>query len=413
MFHLNRPLFLGSLALVAAAILNAQAGRTPPGGGGSTMPTNPTSPTQPNIGNTNSPFPGTQPNTFPDNSIDRPLFLSGKVVMEDGTPPPESVVVHLTCNTNPRPIAYTDSKGYFNANLRDKLNNGVMADASDPYSGGGGRSDPWANNTNPRLRNGPGMGDLMGCRVEANLAGFRSEGVDLGARRSLDDPNIGTLILHRLANVEGLTISATSAMAPKDAKKAFEKGRSDEQKQKWDDAQKEFSKAVEIYPKYAAAWFELGNVQQKHQDAEGARKSYAQSLAADSKFVSPYLQLANMAAAEQKWQDVADDTDRLLHLNPVDFPQAWMFNAVANYNLQKFEVAEKSAREGLSHDPAHHFPTNSHLLGVLLAQKKDYAGSVQNLRDYLHYAPNATDANEVKKQLTEMEGLLGPEAQKH
>ena len=34
----------------------------------------------------------------------------------------------------------------------------------------------------------------------------------------------GTIILHRLANVEGVTISAVSLQAPKDAKKAYDKG---------------------------------------------------------------------------------------------------------------------------------------------------------------------------------------------
>ena len=42
--------------------------------------------------------------------------------------------------------------------------------------------------------------------------------------------------LHRMGQVEGLTISATSAMAPKDAQKAFEKGREKSAKQKFDEA---------------------------------------------------------------------------------------------------------------------------------------------------------------------------------
>ena len=207
------------------------------------------------------------------------------------------------------------------------------------------------------------------------------------ARRSLDNPDVGTLFLHRLSNVEGLTISATSALAPKDATKALDKALDDEKKQKWQDAQKELNKAVSLYPKYAAAWYELGNVQREQKDIEGARQSYAKALEADPKFVSPYLELGDLAGREQKWQEAVDDTDRLLRLNPVDFPQAWYLNAVANFNLGKLDVAEKSAREGLSHDAAHHLPRINLLLGVILAQKHDYPGSAENLRNYLQILP--------------------------
>jgi tetratricopeptide (TPR) repeat protein len=396
-------LFRWSLLLALAVNLIAQPGHpTAPG-----LPTSPTAPTNPGPGNTNSPFPGSSRSTYPDQSA-LPLYLSGKVVMEDGTPPPEPVVIHLLCKANPRPVAYTDSKGYFSANVTDKIGNAVMADASDPY----GASHTALPSGGTSGSSGLGARDLLGCVLEASLAGFRSTSIDLGVHQALDNPDVGTLFLHRLANVEGLTISATSALAPKDAKKALEKARNDELKAKWPEAEKELQKAVTIYPKYAAAWLELGNVQQKEGQRDAARKSYGQASAADPKFVSPLMQLALMDGSDQKWADVADETDRLLRLNPVDFPQAWTYNALANYNLKRMELAEKSAREGLSRDSAHHFPTNSHVLGLVLAQKHDYPGSVQNLRDYLHYAPDAPDSAEVKKELAEMEKAIAPEPSK-
>lgn len=331
--------------------------------------------------------------------MQRPVFLSGKVVMDDGTPPPDPVTIQIVCRGIPRAVAYTDGKGNFNVDLSNR-NHAVFADASEPTS-----DQAFSANNNLVNSRGvcPGESNFLGTEIQAYLAGYRSDTVNLGLRRSLDNPDIGTLVLHRLSNVEGLTISATSALAPKDAKKALEKGRDEARKKKLPDAEKEFQKAVTIYPKYAAAWLELGNLQLEQKDVEGARNSYAQALAADPKFVNPYLQLATISAHELKWQDVLDDTERLLRLDPVDFPQAWMFNAFANYSLRKMDAAEKSAREGLSHDPNHRFPGMSHLLGVLLAMKQDYTASAQNLRDYLRYAPHANDLEEVKKELAEVE----------
>jgi tetratricopeptide (TPR) repeat protein len=394
-----------SLGLFLSAGLFAQGrGPTTP------TPTNPTptNPTNPSRGTT-SPFPGND--TTPTDIMPRPMFLSGKVVMEDGTPPPDPVVIQIVCRGIPRSVAYTDSKGNFSVDLANR-NNAVFADASEPTN------DLAFSPTVTNQQNSPGLcpGEMnnLGSELLASLAGYRSDTVNLGVRRALDNPDIGRIVLHRLANVEGLTISATSALAPKNAKKALSKARDQKKKGKWEDAEKELQKAVEIYPQYAAAWLELGNIQLQQKNVAAARDSFAKALAADPKYVGPYLQLASIAAGEQKWDDVVAQTDRLLHLDPVDFPQAWLFNSVANYQLHKIDEAEKSVREGLSHDPNHRFPTMSHLLGVILAMRQDYAGSAKNLRDYLRYAPHASDLEQVKKQLAEVEKVAAatPEVKK-
>jgi len=394
-----------SIGLALSTGLFAQGGGR--GSGIGTLPGNPTNPTRPGM----PPQPGQPDVSAPDI---RPVFLSGKVVMEDGTPPPESVAIQLVCRATQRSVGYTDPKGGFAVDVNDRRNAATFADASeDPNSFGGNSGRPnSAINPNSNTNSGITGRGLMGCDLRASMAGFRSDVMHLDARHGSDNPEVGTIILHRLANVEGLTISATSGLAPKDAKKAFEKGQNFERQQKWGDADKEFHKAVDIYPKYAMAWYQLGLVQEQEKDQEAARKSYAQALAADGKFVSPYQALAVMAAQEQKWQDVVDDTGHLLRLNPVDFPQAWLFNSLGNYYLKNMDAAEKSARDGISHDAAHSYPDLNHVLGVVLAMKRDYAGAVEQLRDYLHYAPNAIDVDQVRKQLAEVERVMGPEAKK-
>jgi tetratricopeptide (TPR) repeat protein len=257
-----------------------------------------------------------------------------------------------------------------------------------------------------------GPDTLSGCELRANLAGFRSDSINLFDRKSNDNPEVGTIFLHRQANVEGLTVSVTAALAPGSARKAFDKGREAEKKGKWEDAQRQFQKAVGEYPKFAAAWYELGRTQEHLNDIEGARKSYAQSLAADAKFVSPYEQLAGLAASEKNWPEMAKNSSRLLQLNRVDFPRAWYSNAFANFQLQNIEAAEKSAREGIAADSGHHFPQMNYLLAIILEQKQDYAGAAASLRSYITLAPKAADVDKVKQQLAELERRLQPEAKK-
>src|SRR5437762_5990298 len=240
---------------------------TPPGN--TSTPTIPGRNTIPGTQTPTPTNPNDQMNRFPDQQ--RPIFISGKVMLDDGTPPGDSVVIERVCNGNPRAEAYTDSKGRFSFQLGQ--NQGVMQDASMGSSGRGGFGG-YGNQDNGPLGSsqsrggfgGSGSGiserDLMGCEIRAALPGFRSESVNLSGRRAFDNPDVGTIILHRLANVEGVTISAVAMQAPKDAKKAFDKGRDFLKKKKAAEAEKELEKAVQIYPKYSNAWFELGRIKE-------------------------------------------------------------------------------------------------------------------------------------------------------
>jgi len=342
--------------------------------------------------------------------------------MEDGTAPPESLAIQLICHASPRSVGRTDGKGSFSIDLNNRASMMTFADSSeDPQpsrtdgtmgSSNGGFSNTVASASGVAPAQTVGDRDLMGCDLQAVLPGFRSDVLHLTNRKSLDDPNVGTLILHRLANVEGTTISVTTAMAPKDARKAMEKAQNFTKKEKWEQAQKELQKAVDIYPKYAVAWSALGDLEERVNDSEGARKSFAMALEADPKLVTPYLSLAAMASHESKWQEVSDYTERALKLNPVDFPQAYLLNSMSNYYLNKLDLAEKSARAGIDHDPEHRFPRLNEILGAVLIRKHDSSGAAEQLRKYLRYAPDGSDTAKARKQLADLEKSLAPEAKK-
>jgi tetratricopeptide (TPR) repeat protein len=350
----------------------------------------------------------------------RPIFLSGRVVMDDGTPPPESIVIERVCGGNPRPEAWTDSKGHFSFQLGQ--NTAMMADASVGNVGGAGFPDYNSGGGMPRQTgagnsNSGGMGggsmmgrDLMNCDLRASLAGYRSEVVSLAGHRMFDNPDVGTIILHRMGNVEGNTISATSLAAPKDAKKAYDKGKESLKKKKPAEAEKEFQKAVDAYPRYAAAWYELGLLQQQAKKKGDARKSYAAALAADAKYVQPYVQLSLLAAQESNWQDLAEKSARLLKLDPVDFPHFYFLNAVANYNLKNFEAAGKSAAEAQKLDTKHVNPKIEQVMGLIMIEKHDYPAAAEQFRNYLQFAPTASDAAQVRQQLAELDKVTGGSA---
>jgi len=257
---------------------------------------------------------------------------------------------------------------------------------------------------------GGGFGGSIGaCELRASLAGYTSDSVNLFMHRAMDNPDVGHIILHRNTAVRGLAVSATSLNAPKDARKAYEHGLTALHKGKQADAVKDFEKAVGIYPTYADAWVELGRLRAAGQQTEPAREAFQKAIDADAKLVAPYMELGLMAAREQKWDDSARYMDKAVQLDPVDFPQAWYIDAVANFNLKKIDPAEKSAREALKLDPQHRNPRAGYLLGLVLMEKRDYAGAATELKNYLAVAPAADNHEEVKKQLEQIEKFQAPQ----
>jgi tetratricopeptide (TPR) repeat protein len=323
------------------------------------------------------------------------VFLSGKVVLDDGTPLTESATIQTICKGERHNETYTDSHGNFSFELGNRGPGSSAAGMGDAETSFGDSSP-----------NRPIQRDWHDCELQAILPGYSSQVLELASKVLMSETtDLGRIALHRLGEVQGFTVSATSVQAPNGARKAFEKGRDQQKKQKWDDAQRSFEKAVEIYPKYAVAWFELGHVKLQKTNEAGAREAFNQALSADSKFVSPYQGLAKLAMRHSEWQEVVKNTDQILALNPVSFPDAWFQNSVGNYSLKNFEAAERSARRGLKIDPAHQIPELEYMLGMILMQKASYKEAEEHMQQFLHLASQPADREEAQKQLAQIAKL--------
>jgi tetratricopeptide (TPR) repeat protein len=394
-------LLLGAIATVnlTAQVSGGGMGGTTPttGGGGQTSVQ-----ANPNLGSGG----GASGN---DNS--RPIYISGRVVIEDGSAFPQNITIQRVCSGISKTVAYTDSNGRFNFRWGDR--NLVVTDASDAGSGssrnsssGGFGSSQSAGGANS-LATDPFGSRMMNCELRANVAGFTSDTIKLFNRRSADSPDVGMIVLHRIAGIEGSSISVTSMMAPKDAKKAYEHGLQSLLKSRPSDAAKDFEKAVAVYPKYADAWVNLGKLRLGQQSVEPARSALMKAMESDPQLVEPYLELGLLAAKDAKWQESGKYLDRAVELDPVDYPQAWYADAVANYNLRKYDAAERSARMAAKLDSRHANPRSGYLLGLVLVEKQDYSGAAAELTAYMKLAPNAPDLAQVKDQLGQIEKRMG------
>lgn len=345
----------------------------------------------------------TQPTVPPPPPSEQKLVVvSGKIEMTDGTAMPAGVVVERVCRGAVQQRVQTDSAGTFIFQIGQMM--GLPLDVSAPGS-------PRLGAVSASTMSNPGSGlgldkrQLAECELRASASGLRSSNIDLG-RFQIENPlNVGTIFLSRGERIEGVTLNAVLAQAPKDARKAYEKGIEAENKGDLAAAERELQKAVKLYPQHAAAWFELGGVFQQQNQADAARRAYLQALSADPRFVPPYFSLAMIASHEGKWEEVIGYTEHGLELDPLDYPIGYFYDAVANYNLRNLDAAYKSARNAERLDQRHQIPRVHFLLGGILADQKQYRAAVDEWKTYLSLVPDGSDRKAVEALIAKVQEM--------
>jgi tetratricopeptide (TPR) repeat protein len=340
------------------------------------------------------------------------MFLLGRVATADGSAVPNDVLVERVCSAGVRQQVHVSPRGEFSMQLGSKNDSYVDATGGEPSQDG-------LTSKNSNL--GIPRQELANCELRASVSGFSSSVVSLvDLNGSLSTVDVGAIVVQRRGKTEGLTLSASPYKAPKDARKAYEKGLEAERKGELANAHKYFGKAVEAYPKYTNAWFQLGTVLQKEHQKDAARTAFTQAATIDTKFLPPYLSLALMAYEAENWTEVLDfsghilDLDPLNHvagyvwdLDPLNYTEAYFYNAVANYKLKKFEAAEKSGLKAEQVDVPTRFPQLHLLLAEIFARKNDYAIAISELQTYLELVPHAKDADLLRERLANLEKLNG------
>ncbi|HKW34374.1 MAG TPA: tetratricopeptide repeat protein [Candidatus Acidoferrum sp.] len=344
--------------------------------------------------------------------MDSVKFLMGRVATSDGTPVPHDVLVERICNERVRQQVYVSPNGDFSMEMGSKTDSFVDATAEVPSQG---------RVNNKTMVGGLPLRELEKCELQASAAGLRSTRIRLfDLSSSSGSVDVGAIVVERTAKTKGAMLSARPYMAPPNARKAYERGLDAENKGKLDEAGKYFEQAVKLYPKYASAWLQLGTVRARENQKDSAREAYIQAATIDTRFLPPFLSLASMAFEARDWSSVLQFTRHVMDLDPLTYAnvsgyvvdldewnsaQAYFYNAVANYQLKKFEDAEKSALKAEHADLLTRFPQVHILLAEIFARKKDYAVGISEVQAYLELVPHARDADFAREQLARWKKL--------
>jgi len=377
---MSRLVLALSLALTLAPLLSAQAGR------------------------------GNQERSFKAEEV---IYLTGQVVVAGGGPPPNIVAIERHCRGQVFPEGFTDQQGTFAVRLgsraeaanEDASTYGV--DSRGRASGDTMRTGGFTGDSERHSHmKGKGTVDLFGCELRARLAGFIADPVILGRRSTLDDPDVGTIVLRPIGKA-AVMVSVTSSEAPSSARKLYQRAakRLAAPKPNREAIERDLLKAVEIHPRYAEAWKLLGDCRVQSGSEMPAAEAYSQAIAADGMLLSPYRPRIKLALRAAEWNLAADLAGRYLELDPSSAEERFYLALAQQQTGQADEALANLDR--LFSDPvsSQAFPQARHVQGALLADLGRYAEAAEAWDAFAAAVPDSPAATEVRKLISEWRNL--------
>jgi cytochrome c-type biogenesis protein CcmH/NrfG len=300
-----------------------------------------------------------------------PLIVKGKVVMQDGSPPPKSVGIQRICTdmlgSAPGPI--TNRKGEY----------------------------LWRMDVDPMR--------TRACRLEANLPGYVSTSVDISALNGYTDTakELPPLVLST-RTPDPLSINNSDSDVPGRAASAWKAAMTAIDSGHLPDATRQLQAVVQAAPKFARGWQTLGIVYDTQLDLARAREAYEHAIEADPKLLASYVTLARVCIKAKDWQASANAADALIKVDSKNvYPEVYLHRAVARYGLKDLDGAKTSAEEALQEavrpDQKKKAARAELVLGKVYAAKGDYAVAREHISKYLALDPNTPDIDLIKAYL--------------
>jgi len=214
-------------------------------------------------------------------------------------------------------------------------------------------------------------------------------------------------LLPPLSGMHSPVISAAALAVPVKSKYEYFEACAALRKGKTDSAEKHLRKALQIYTRYPAAWVTLGQLLTSENHTAEARGACFEASTIEPNYVPAYLCLAEIATWGKAWSDVLQYSSRAIQLDPVTTPIPYEYNADANLKTNRLEEAERSALRAAEIDKDNKDPRVHFLLAQIYEAEGDTAGEIAQLRLYLTFANDVSNAAEIRKFLTELERSAG------
>ena len=244
------------IAILVLLILLPCAGaqQTTPGGtgtessGGTTQPKIPPSvPSMPPI------IPAPKQDRAPQApAVSETVYITGSVIQDDGSPPPFGTVIELDCgDTITREATVDSTGGYgFQVGSRNRIGR-VMPDASDRIGEDVFETADASQNMGFRdqltlARTTPLSVRLLRCEVRGQYPGYRSTSARMKAGSIWGYTEVAPILMYPITRVRGTSVSLTSLLAPKQARRSVERATKALKKEQFNEAEALLKSAIGI-----------------------------------------------------------------------------------------------------------------------------------------------------------------------
>lgn len=287
-------------------------------------------------------------------------YMRGKVVMEDGSPPPARVIIQRACpGASPLPEATTTKQGIY---VWKVLNNADVP-----------------------------------CMLQAVLEGYESTKIDTSLDRLYFSSELPLLILK--AKTSGAPSNASSPL-PRAAAKSWNLAMTALNAKNWKEAERQLRLTLHAVPDFAPAWNSLGAACQYQQKAEAARDAYQHAVKLDPHLLAAFLNLTRLELASQHWAEALKYAESLINADTSHlYLEAYLDEVVAQYGLHDLKGAEATLEKALPLDQKHQQPYLEYFMGAVLGANGEVERGAGHLRNYLQLAPKASDAEAVRTYL--------------
>src|SRR5258707_6931898 len=253
----RRMRLLVVLAIAMALLVPVTAAQKPPA----------PAPAPPSSAPPGRPAPPPSPNSEPSQTReDLVMFLRGRVATQDGAPVPSDLLVERVCNNRTHQEVYASSHGDFSMQLGSRADSFPEASAD--------RTSPYGVASRESVMGIPRR-ELKNCELRASGPGFHPSVLSLiDLDPSDSNIDVGVIVVRRGTKIEGTTVSAIPYKAPKNARKAYEKGVQAEKNGKLADAHKYFETAGDV-PQFRERLVSAGyRFAERKPDGRGSQSIY-------------------------------------------------------------------------------------------------------------------------------------------
>jgi VWFA-related protein len=284
------------------------------------------------------------------------IYIHGKVVMEDGSPPVKAAAIYRYCPERLRVwVTGTNKLGEYSW--------------TDPFSMGYGRSE---------------------CVWRAVLNGYISNEVDF------DRIQKSNLLPDFVLHPESEDVPAAAGARYTDARKLVEA-------KDWAGAERLLQALVKEFPKSAPVRSVLGIALQGADKIDEARAAYQAAIQLGPAVLASYhlLALLEMEGGDFKAAEKIAATG-VRNDSANRMPVLYLDLARARFHLGS-DDAEAAARKLIGLDAKHEYPSAEVILAQILESQQDYRSAAAHYRRYLELSPEAPEAGEVRARAESLE----------